>query len=331
MAQEDSNMVRFATIGSNTITDKFLQAAQAVEGFSLVGVYSRTESRARAYAQEKKAKKWYSSMETLCADAQIDAVYVASPNAFHKQQCIQLMNAGKHVICEKPIAPCAQDYIEMLDCARRNRVVLCEAMRPAYSMGIPQVKKLLPEIGTVRRATLQFCQYSSRYDKFRAGIVENAFKPELCNGALMDIGVYCVHVMQKLFGVPEHIAAQALFLKGGIDGQGTILASYPQMQCEVIYSKITQAVTPSQIQGEEGCILLDAVSATSSITVIPRNGQRRVIQVPGAERDMEFEVKAFLNQIREGADVYQQQGTLNTLRIMDRARNLTGIDFKPRP
>ena len=168
-------MVRFATIGSNTITDKFLQAAQAVEGFALVGVYSRTESRARAYAQEKKAKKWYSSMEALCADAQIDAVYVASPNAFHKQQCIQLMNAGKHVICEKPIAPCAQDYIEMLDCARRNRVVLCEAMRPAYSMGIPQVKKLLPEIGTVRRATLQFCQYSSRYDKFRAGIVENAF------------------------------------------------------------------------------------------------------------------------------------------------------------
>ena len=147
----------------------------------------------------------------------------------------------------------------------------------------------------------------------------------------MDIGVYCVHVMQKLFGVPEHIAAQALFLKGGIDGQGTILASYPQMQCEVIYSKITQAVTPSQIQGEEGCILLDAVSATSSITVVPRNGQRRVIQVPGAERDMEFEVRAFLNQIREGADVYQQQGTLNTLRIMDRARNLTGIDFKPRP
>lgn len=324
-------MIRFATIGSNMITGKFLQAARAVEGFVLNGVYSRTEERAKAYAKEQGAKKWYASLTALCADPEIDAVYVASPNAFHKQQCIQLMNAGKHVICEKPIAPSAQDYIEMLECARKNRVVLCEAMRPAYSMGVPEIQKLLPEIGTVRRATLQFCQYSSRYDKFRAGIVENAFKPELCNGALMDIGVYCVHVMQKLFGVPGNITAQALFLKGGVDGQGTILASYPQMQCEVIYSKITQAATPSQIQGEEGCILVDAISSPGVLTLKPRKGAERVIQVPGAERDMEFEVRAFVRQVENGADVYQQQGTLNTLRIMDRARNLTGIDFKAKP
>lgn len=91
----------------------------------------------------------------------------------------------------------------MIQAAKENQVVFMEAMKSVHTPGFKAMKEHLPKLGTVRRATIQYCQYSSRYDKFKNGIIENAFKPELSNGAIMDIGVYCVHFLAALFGMPE--------------------------------------------------------------------------------------------------------------------------------
>ena len=80
-----------------------------------------------------------------------------------------------------------------------------EAMKNVHSPGFHAMMDNLYKIGTVRRATIQYCQYSSRYDKFKKGIIENAFNPKLSNGALMDIGSYCIHFLASLFGKPEKI------------------------------------------------------------------------------------------------------------------------------
>ena len=320
-------MVRFVTIGTNFITDLMLEAARKTEWFELYAVYSRTEERARQSAQKYGAQVFYTDMDQVCKDANIDAVYIASPTFLHKAHAIQCMNAGKHVLCEKPIAPNEQDYLEMLECAERNNVLLLEAMRPAYSMGWQMVEDFLPRIAPLRRVTLQFCQYSSRYDKFKQGIVENAFKPELCNGALMDIGVYCVHVMQKLLGLPRTVQAQTTFLPASIDGQGTIIADYGEVMCELIYSKITQGQAPSQLQGEQGCILVDSVSNPTEITLQLRGGAVEKYEVPGSELDILYELEGFYGQLKNGADARQQEGSRNTLHIMDEVRTQTGIDF----
>ena len=86
----------------------------------------------------------------------------------------------------------------------------------------------LQKLGKIRRVTFQMCQYSSRYDKFKNGIIENAFRPELSNGSLMDIGVYCVHPMVKILGKPDRVMASCVKLHNGVDGMGTILASYDE-------------------------------------------------------------------------------------------------------
>ncbi len=320
-------MVRFATIGTNFITDLILDAAKKTEWFELYAVYSRTEDRAQEFAQKHGAKVFYTDIDRVCKDENIDAVYVASPTFLHKAHAIQCMKAGKHVLCEKPIAPSEKDYLEMLECARANNVLLLEAMRPAYSIGWKLVEGLMERIAPLRRVTLQFCQYSSRYDKFKQGIVENAFKPELCNGALMDIGVYCVHVMQKLLGLPKQVHAQTTFLPASIDGQGTIIAAYDDVLCELLYSKITQGQAPSQLQGEQGCILVDSVSNPGEITLSLRDGTVEKHEVPGSESDILYELEGFYDQLQNGADACQQQATQNTLRIMDEVRAQTGIDF----
>ena len=96
--------INFAVIGTNVITDRFLEAAKQAEGFCLRGVYSRTMEKAEAYAKRKGAELTFDSLEALAACPEIDAVYIASPNSLHASQSIQMLKGDKHVLCEKSIA-----------------------------------------------------------------------------------------------------------------------------------------------------------------------------------------------------------------------------------
>ena len=149
------------------MTDFFLKAAQGAEGFHLEGVYSRTRARAEEFAARWGAPRVYTSLDALCADPAIDAVYVASPNICHEAQTIYLLRAGKHVLCEKPIAPDSAALGRMVRAARESGRALMEAMMPAHTPAYRAIRAAMAEIGPVRRATLRYCQYSSRYDKSR--------------------------------------------------------------------------------------------------------------------------------------------------------------------
>mgnify|MGYP002527645160 FL=1 len=231
-------MIRFAVIGTNTITDKFLQAASALPDFKLCAVYSRTLARAQEYAQKNNVSLVFDSLEALADSDQIDAVYIASPNFCHAAQSILMMQHHKHVLCEKPIASNASEFQQMYDTAIKNQVILLEAMRSVFSPGFAAIRSLLPVLGTIRQVDFSFCKYSSRYDHFKEGIIENAFHPALSNAALMDIGVYCVHPLVSLFGMPASIQSSSIFLSNGFEGAGTVLLQYPDMQATLRYSKI---------------------------------------------------------------------------------------------
>lgn len=125
-------MIKFATVGSGKIVDSFLDAAKRCPGFVHSAVYSRTEDRARAYAQKHGVEKTFTSLESLAADGEIDAVYIASPNYAHMRQSIQMLDAGKHVICEKPIGVNEGELDQMIAASKRNGVVLFEAMKTGF-------------------------------------------------------------------------------------------------------------------------------------------------------------------------------------------------------
>jgi len=326
-------MVRFATIGSNFVVDWMLTAGAALADFRHEAVYSRTEARGREYADKWGVRKVYTDLAALAADPDIDAVYVASPNLCHKEQAKMMLAAGKHVLCEKPVVLNSADFEELVALAHEKGLVFMEAMRPVHGDGIAVIRRLLPEIGRIRRVSLEFCQYSSRYDKFLAGIVENAFKPELGNGALMDIGVYCVHLAEALLGAPATVTGATCFLPGGADGQGTLLLGYPDKLCDIRYAKITQSVSGSVIQGEQGSLILDGTSIIRSVTLKPRKGEEQVYPVTQPEGgDMVWELKDFIDQVQKGrADPVWELHSRNALAIMDKARADMGVDFRKKP
>ena len=321
-------MKNFAVIGRNFVVDTFLEAAAECVDVRLLGVYSRREDTALDFAQKHGAARIYTSLEALGQDPDIDFVYVASPNLCHEEQTISLLRAGKHVLVEKPAAPTLAGFLRMRKAAEESGCVLMEAMMPAHLPGLEQIRAWLPQIAPVRKAEISYCQYSSRYDKFKNGIVENAFDPTLGNGALMDIGIYCVHLLTNLFGLPQAVDGHALFLPDSIDGCGTILASYPNMLAEVTYSKITDGLLPCQIQGEKGCILIDRAAHPGQLALRLRDGTTDAYSQPDGHTDMYYELRDFLACLDGASAEPFNRVTEMSLTLTDTARAKMGVDFQ---
>ncbi|WP_395019113.1 Gfo/Idh/MocA family protein [Robinsoniella peoriensis] len=323
-------MINFAVIGTNFITDRLLKAAEHCAGFQLYGVYSRTAQRAKEYAARYGAPKTYTTLEELAADENVDAVYIASPTYLHASQSLQMLNAGKHVLCEKPIASNTSELKKMLEAAQKNNKVLLEAMRPVFTPGMKAVEEGMKKIGTVRRVHFTYCQYSSRYDKFKEGIVENAFKPELSNGAIMDIGTYCIYAASYLFGKPKEMKAVGVQLEGSIDGTGSVLADYGDFLAELVYSKITNSYQISEIQGEKGCMIIPHINIPEEVKIRYYTGEEECLFAEGLQDDMQYELNrfmGFMNHKEEKEIKIYHEASLNTMWMIDEARRQLGIKF----
>ncbi|WP_453989696.1 Gfo/Idh/MocA family protein [Bacillus nitroreducens] len=323
-------MIRFGIIGTNWITEAFLEAATTIEDFALTAVYSRTEERAKEFAEKHQAPHTFTSIEEMAQSDVLDAVYIASPTSFHASQAINLLKHGKHVLCEKPIASNTRELKEMIQAAKENKVLLMEALKSGFLPSYSSIRENLHKIGPVRRYFASYCQYSSRYDAYKEGTVLNAFKPEFSNGSLMDIGVYCVYPMVQLFGKPNSIKASALMLDSGVDGEGGILAHYDGMEGMVMFSKITNSYIPSEIQGENGSILIDKISSPEKVEIHYRDGRVEDISVLPDQHQMYYEAKEFIELIQNGAlesTVNSYENSMAVMEILDEARKQIGLVF----
>lgn len=322
--------VRFGLVGTNWITDRLLAAAKETEGFVAAAVCSRSKARAQEYAAQHGIAHAYDDMEEMAASGEIDAVYIATPNVHHAEQAIMFMRRGIHVLCEKPVASNGAEARRMIEEARRGGVLLMEAMKSPFMPNFQAIGRALPSIGKVRRYVGNYGQYSSRYDAYRAGTVLNAFNPDLSNGALMDLGIYCLYPAICWFGAPLEIKANGLKLSSGADGEGSLLLRYDDMEAVVLYSKITDSFAPSEIQGEDGCILIEQISQPSRVTVRYRDGRVEDISEPQSELTMKYELQAFVDLVREGgmeSDINSHERMLAVLDVMDEARRQIGIVY----
>ena len=320
-------MIRFSTIGTNFITEKFLEEAFKCDNLKYTAVYSRSKSKASTFAEKYGVERYYTDLNQMAAADDIDAVYIASPNSLHCEQAILMMEHGKHVLCEKPIASNWNELNHMQHTAREKGVVLLEAMKSVFDPGFQAMKDNLCKLGKIRRVSFQYCQYSSRYDKFKRGIIENAFNLQYSNGALMDIGVYCVHPLIKLFGMPETVKADALLLENGIDGAGTILAGYSEMQAELTYSKITNGRIPSQIQGENAVMIVSDIYYIKELEICYNDGHNDKISIQ-KENIMLYEIQEWLRLINTGSSTeeYNCSSELE-MKLTDEARRQVGLIF----
>ncbi len=314
-------MITMATIGTSLIASKMVAAAGRVDGVAFTTAYSRDEARAQAFAESAGLDRHISDMATLLADDAIDALYIASPNAIHFEQALAALRAGKHVLVEKPATPTASEFAQLVDTANANGVVVLEAMRNVYDPGMAIVAEMLDSVGPVRSASFPYCKRSGRYDLVLAGQRVNIFDPAMAGGALLDLGVYCLEAAVALFGTPHSVTGRSVTLGNGVDGAGTALLSYPGFVVDVTYSKISTSRLPSEIQGEEGTLVIDKIAAPSQVRLETRVGPTRTFDLPAGGRNLHCSLERFATVVAGTSDAGTDNGrTAATLRMMDALR-----------
>ena len=332
--------IKFGIVGTSGISEKIIAAAKQDTRFILSAVYSRNLERAKNFAIKHNIPHFFTSLEEMAKSNVIDAVYIASPNSLHARQAILFMENGKHVLCEKPMASNAKEVRKMIESSQKNRVTLMEAMMPTLKPGFKTIKDFITEIGKIRHYFACYCQYSSRYDDLKAGIVQNAFKPELSNGAVIDIGIYTIYPMVVLFGKPQNINAAGLLLETGVDGQGTVNFEYNDMTATIMYSKIVDSSLFSEIQGEDGSIIIDKINNISSVTLKLRNGNIKIMNfrqgdknlnlINNFKNDYYYEIAEFIDLVNSGkieSEVNSHHNSLVTIEIIDEIRKQIGVFY----
>ena len=347
--------INIAIIGSNFIVDTFLAAAAKVAQFNFYAIYSRKEVTGKAKAEKYRdmnsnaSVKVFTDLEIMLADEHIDAVYIASPNSFHAAQAIQCLQAGKHVLGEKPSAANSKDLTEILSAATDNNRCFMEAMMSLHLPNFSIVKQHLPRIGTPRKYLGQYCQYSSRYPITLDALthkqynqVPNTFLSEFANGALIDIGIYPLYPVVALWGEPKAITAQGVMLETGVDGAGDLQLDYGDKVASISFSKISNGENFVEFQGELGRLRIEFVSLMRKVELFLNDGSYELLSACDDKlqdsnfQPMSYEIAHFIELIQAHKKLDQQsseviakhlQSTLTTwelsrqvLSIIDQAR-----------
>ena len=331
--------MKIGIIGVGTIAAFHIEAYQKNPNVEVYAFCDINEKRLKAMGEKYGVTRLYTDKDEMLKLEELDAVSVCTWNSAHAPCSIAALKAGKHVLCEKPMASNAREVRAMIEASRRNGVALMEAVKTTLTPNFMALREALPKAGTLRRYFSAFCQYSSRYDKFKEGVVLNAFRPELSNGAMMDIGVYTVYPMVALFGRPLEVEAQGIVLSSGADGQGAVNFRYEGMNATVLYSKIANSSLPTEIQGEEGNLLLDAIHTIRDVAYLPRpaaaSGRgdapvRHSVGLPLEKDTYYYEVAEFIDLIEQGrieSAVNSHENSLVTMEIIDQVRRQLGVSY----
>lgn len=275
-------MIKYSVIGTSWITKSFIEGASLRSELFLDGVCSRSREKGEAFKNEVGARRVFTSVKEL-AESDTELVYVASPNSCHYEQTKLLLENKKHVICEKPATVTAAEFRELCLLARENGVIYFEAIMYMHSPERAVLKKTVKELGSIQSATVDFSQLSSKYPALLRGENPNIFNPEMKTGALNDLGIYCVYPVIDLFGMPEKIIPCQHFLSTGADGSGNATFVYSDKIVTIIYSKVGQSRSPSQILGDKGTLTIESISKLCGLELYNNEGEK-ILLVPEIEK-----------------------------------------------
>ncbi len=205
-------LVRFGIISTAHINRLVIPGMQESDKAELVAVASREQSRAEEYAREWGIERAYGSYDALLEDPDIDAVYISLPNTMHCEWSIKAVEAGKHVLCEKPLSRHPEEVEQAFDAAERTGYLLTEAFMYRHN---PQAKKLVELLHEGAIGELRLVRSTFSYSLYDADNIR--LRTDVEGGSLMDVGCYCVSGSRLLAGEPEEVHGRAFIGSSGTD------------------------------------------------------------------------------------------------------------------
>lgn len=272
----------------------------------------------------------YTDFHDLVADPLVDTVYVAVPNFLHYAVSEAALLADKDVVCEKPLASNEREAARLAALAKERGRYLWEAVVTTRQPNFRLIRdELLPRIGAVKVVTVNYSQYSSRYDAFRAGEVLPAFDPAKAGGAIMDLGLYTLTFTIGLFGEPRAARYRAN-IERGIDTSGVVELDYDGFRAVNVCAKDCGAPSYAIIQGTDGYIRMDSQPNQCGGVVLRLNDGKEEAYDRSLPVMWEGEFREFCRQQDEGDldECYRQlDQSLIVSRVQNSVRREAGVIF----
>ena len=244
---------KWGIISTAHINRLVLAGARESEQVDVIAVASRDQARAEAYAREQGIERAYGSYEALLADPDVEAVYISLPNSLHVEWSIHALEAGKHVLCEKPFDRRPEEVERAFDAADRAGRILAEAFMWRHN---PQTAKLLELVGSGAIGELRLVRSAFSFSLDEPENVRLA--ADLDGGALMDVGCYCVSGSRLLGGEPESVYGEQVSGESGVD---VLFAATMRFPGDVLAQFECGFVLPDRdeldVVGSEGSLFLD--------------------------------------------------------------------------
>ena len=322
--------MKLGIVGSGKIVQEFLPWLASSPAFEVAALCStqRSADKAAALCAQYGVPLHVTDYSQLLAA--VDVVYIALPNLLHTAYAKAALEAGRHVIVEKPLAPCASEAAALSALAHRKGCFLFEAVTTQYLENYRKLRQLLPRVGQVKLVQCNFSQYSSRYDAFCVGQTAPVFDPQQAGGALMDLAVYNVSYIVGLFGEPQqvHYAAN---LERGIDTSGILTMDYRSFKAVSIAAKDCAAPPRYVIQGTRGYLLQKSTANfCGPVTLHLNDGREEHFSLNGKRPRCAAEFEIIAHAIAAG-DQELCSGMLETSlavsRVLTAARQSAGIKF----
>lgn len=322
--------MKLGILGNGMIVKDLMKTIHKLN-FEKIHVLGREASKEKVeqLVREHQLTGSYYDYETML-QSDVDVIYVALPNHLHYDFAGKALEYKKHVILEKPAASTGEEMRELAELAGNQKRMLFEAMNIHYLPAFQALKEDLAKLGEIKMVSLNYSQYSSRYDAFKQGTVLPAFDPRMSGGALMDINVYNVHAVMGLFGVPKQARYYAN-VERGIDTSGMMFYDYGTFKAVSIGAKDCRAPIVSTIQGNQAALVIEKpVNHMTEYRILYNDGHEELRSFDQTEHRMYYEFAAFIRMIEEeDFETCQKMLELSceAAKLMTRTRREEGIVF----
>lgn len=320
--------IRFGIVGTGNIAHRFAEAIANVETAQLVAVASRKQETAEKFGDEFGIPNRFGSYEDMAASDCIDVAYIAVPHSGHKPCSCLMMEHGKHVICEKPLAVNAREVREMIGCAKENGVFLMEAM---WARLVPGTLKLLESVaagtlGEIRGVEGKFC-YTLDEDEMD----HHVLKPEHGGGSTLDVGVYGLNFAGWYLGNDvERLAAFDDDI-GKVDGHTCVMMKYrsggiAQLSSAICLKKPNEGC----VYGTKGYVRMNRFYAPEKLEFHLNSGEEYVVETPYEGNGFEEQIRHVCECVAAGlteSPVNTFSQTLFITKQMDEIRQQTDIVY----
>ena len=324
----DAPPLRWGILGTGWIADTFVRSLRRHTRQVVHAVGSRTTESAQRAAAAWQTPVAYGTYAALVADPHVDVVYVATPHNYHFPHAVLAIEAGKHVLVEKPVGLDA-DEARGIAAAAANAGVFCmEAMWTLFLPKFDVVRQVL-DSGGLGRVVAAHADMGERFDE-----PHRIMRPDLAGGPLLDLGTYAATFATWTLGAPNQVVAVATPAPNGINGQLAIALSTQSGATASLHTTIlADTATRASVIGTEGRIDLETrFYLPGPMTLHQRGGPSLSWAEPMVEHDaLHFEAAEVARRVaagETGSPLRPWADTVQTMQVMDRVRDATGLDFE---